>query len=301
MEHEGVVEVSGTVEPPVNKGYSSGIPGLDEAVSEALRNWVSTMTDDVSPEDIFKKVCNTLSKGGKKFFTDDRIKEQPTVAVAQELIEDFVTAALGSLSGACWDQPWMNQADFSNAILAIAMYNFKTAKVLSRTTRPQLKKYIEDAQFRVREEERIVKEMWAAIHLSGIHESSSKLAFKHLTYSYDETFMGAPYGHTTASTSELALVQDFLKYWLIDFVAKSWEMIEAAVGKELQDQFQCVSTMFIYLCDPEHSVLPPELMNQLDSPPPVGWGYVADLTMEVMKEMNENPAKRARRGPWAKW
>lgn len=282
-------------------GYSSGVPGLDDAVTEALANWVGDMTDGMTVEDIFKKVCNALMKGGKKFYTDDRVKEIACVGGAEELIEDFVVAALGALNQACWDQPWVQQADFSNALLAVAMYNFKTAKVLCRTVKPRLKKYIEDAQLNVREEARIAKEMMTAVQLSGIAEKDLKTAYKHLTYSYDETFMAAPYGNTTAATSELALVQDFVKYWLIEFCAKSWDLIEATAGTSLQDQFNCVSAVFTYVCDPEHTVLPTELLNQLDAHPPAGWPYVAELTMEVMREMNQNPAKRQRRGPWYDW
>merc|ERR1719247_2837696 len=179
-----------------------------------------------------------------------------------------------------------------------AMYTFKNAKILTRTLGPVLKKHIEEAQMRFRDEERLAKVMWDSIQISMISEAHQKSAYKQLMWAYDEAGMSAPYGSAGASSPEMGLVQDFIKYWITKFVGNSWESIVASVGEGMQEQFMLVQGIFVNMLDPQNSVLPKDLTSQLDNIPSAGWDFVADQAMEALTEMHENPAKRQKKGKW---
>merc|ERR1712118_210396 len=101
-----------------------------------------------------------------------------------------------------------------------------------------------------------------------------------------------PYGSTGASSPELGLVQDFIKYWITEFVGKCWDVIVSTAGDNTQDQFNLVNGIFVNILEPEKSVLPSELTADLESIPADAVNFVSDQTMVALMELQENPAKR---------
>jgi hypothetical protein len=300
MEHTGVAALllgDTTTSPKVSSiGYYSGIPGFDEAVTDALSPY-STVDMDMNVEEITKKVCQHMIKAGKKYQNDERMKELPSQAWAQELIEDFVTSAMTSLSTSLYDKIWLNQVDFANALMALALYHFKSAKIMSRTIRPVLKRYVDEAQARFREEERIDKIVWEILAIWVQDKNQQKKCYKHLMFAYDEAHMSAPYG-STVTTTELGWVQDFVKFWISQFVVRGWDVFVNTVGDGMQEQFQLIQGIFSGVLDPSASILPADLTTQLEALPPDGMNFVGDQIMVALTEMHENPAKRYKKGKW---
>merc|ERR1712216_584555 len=276
----------------------SGIPGLQEALMEALAP-VAHMDSQWDIDEMVKRVHSYFTKAAKKYETDERAAGRGTAVQAQALIEEFVSTALGAVGAACYEKVWFTEADFSGALMVTAMYTFRGGKLFCRTLGPVLKRYVDDGVFRYREEERIQKAMWDAVSISGLNESYQKKAAKHLQAAYDEAHMSAPYGSTSASTPEMGLVQDFVKCWMTEFVSRSWDVLENGVVGGKDEQFAFMTTLFQYLTDPDRSCLPHDLTAQLEAPPPESWGFIGELAMKIFTDMEEaaaNPRKKHKGG-----
>merc|ERR1740130_1973872 len=109
----------------------------------------------------------------------------------------------------------------------------------------------------------------------GLNEGYQKKAAKHLQTAYDDAHMAAPYGSTTAASPEMGLVQDFVKAWMQEFVAKSWDVLENGVVGGKDEQFAFLTTLFQYLT------------AQLEAPPPESWGFIGELAMKIFTDMEE--------------
>merc|ERR1719253_225049 len=264
----------------------TGIPGLTEALMEALVP-VAHLDNDWDIDEMVKRVHNYFSKAAKKFEDNEAAAARGSSVQAQALIEEFVATALGGVGQACHEKQWFTEADFSGALMVTAMYTFRGGKLFSRTLGPILKRYVDDGVFRYREEERIQKAMWDAVSISGLAEGYQKKAAKHLQIAYDDAHMSAPYGSTTASTPEMGLVQDFVKCWMTEFVARSWDVLENGVTGGKDEQFAFLTTLFQYLTDPDRSCLPHDLTAQLEAPPPESWGFIGEMAMKIFTDMEE--------------
>jgi hypothetical protein len=273
---------------------STGIPGLQEALMEALAP-VAHMDSQWDIDEMVKRVHSYFTKAAKKYETDERAAGRGTAVQAQALIEEFVSTALGAVGAACYEKVWFTEADFSGALMVTAMYTFRGGKLFCRTLGPVLKRYVDDGVFRYREEERIQKAMWDAVSISGLAEGYQKKAAKHLQLAYDEAHMSAPYGSTSASTPEMGLVQDFVKCWMTEFVSRSWDVLENGVVGGKDEQFAFMTTLFQYLTDPDRSCLPHDLTAQLEAPPPESWGFIGELAMKIFTDMEEAAEQKRQR------
>lgn len=271
-----------------------------EALFEALRP-VAHMDPAWDLNEMVKRVHSYFTKAAKKYETDDRAANKGSAVQAQALIEEFAATALGAVGAACYEKAWFIEADFSGALMVMAMFTFRGGKLFCRTLGPVLKRYVDDGVFRYREEERIQKAMWDAISISGLNDGYQKKAVKHLQAAYDESHMSAPYGSTTAATPELGLVQDFCKSWMSEFMNKAWDVLENGVVGGKDEQFAFLTTLFQYLTDPDRSCLPHDLTAQLESPPPESWPFIGEVAMQLFKEMEEAASRPKKKKQWGGW
>jgi hypothetical protein len=275
----------------------AGIPGLTESLMECLAK-VAHLDTSWDLEEMIKRVHSYFTKAAKQFENDDRAQQRGSAVQAQSLIEEFVSSAMGAVAAACYDKSWFTEADFSGALMVTAMYTFRGGKLFCRTLGPVLKRYVDDGVFRYREEERIQKCMWDAVANSGLADSYTKKATKHLQAAYCEAHMAAPYGSTTAETPEMGLVCDFVKCWMNEFVQKAWDVLEHGVNGGKDEQFAFLTTLFQYLSDPDRSCIPHDLAAQLGSPPPQKWAFIGEMAMQIFKDMEE--AAQARKAKYRK-
>lgn len=280
-------------EPQEKKKW--GPPGLVEALEEALKPFVH-LTKEQSLEDLVLSIQNTITKSGKKIVQGEAATQRGSSCEAQAVLEEFVAAVLESLSRAHYDKEWLGDVDWSKALVAQIKYSFKSTKVVVRTLASNLKKFVDEAIFRHKEDERITKVMTEGLSLSGLTESNIKRAQKNLDYAYNEAHMAAPYGETAANTPEMGLVQDLVKFWMTEFAGRSWDIIEGIEGGTHEDRCSFLTNLFTYMCDPLRSILPQDLLVQLEAPPPENWPFIHEQAQASLKELDENPAKRQKSG-----
>jgi len=244
-----------------------------------------------------------LQKCSDKYAKDERASQKGTATQAKALIEEFVETIMGHLSGSCYEKPWFAQVNFTQPLLIIVLHTFDSAKIFTRTLKPQLIKHIEDGFFKWQEEERIQKAMWDAIVVAGIKDSHQKKANQHLMKSYDDAHFKAPYGTTTNDSPELAVLQDFVKGWMLEFVGRSWDVLESGLADSSQDvQVSTVAVLFQNLMDPNVQCMPYEIIteitNSLGGLPAAPWPFIDEIAVQVFQECHAaaNPAKRARKG-----
>jgi len=269
-----------------------GPPGLTDAITEALQPHAHLLKEQ-SLEEFTESIQRLIVKGGKRGANDERTQQRGSSAEAQAVIDDFVAGTLTAMTNANYDnKEWLAEVDWTSAFVAQAKYTFGGTKLVVRTLQPALRKFIEDAIFRHKEEERITKVFEEALTLTGLSETYVKRAQKNLDYSYNEAHMAAPYGSTGAATPELGLVQDFVKHWMTEFAARSWDILEQGVEGVPEDRYHFMTNLFTYMCDPNRSLLPQDVVSQLEAPPPENWPFIQEQAMASLKELEENPHKR---------
>jgi len=281
------------VEPETKRKW--GPPGLVDALDEALKPFVH-LTKGQSLEDLVESIQNTIMKSGKKTIQGEAAGQRGSSCEADVVLAEYVGAVMESLSRAHYDKEWLGDVDWSKALVAQIKYSFKSSKVIVRTLGCNLKKFVDDAIFRIKEDERIEKVMTEGLSLSGLSEDSVKRARKHLDYAYNEAQMAAPYGETAANTPEMGLVQDLVKFWMTEFAGRAWDIIEGIEGGTHEDRCTFLTNVFTYMCDPLRSILPQDLLAQLDAPPPENWPFIHEQAQASLKELDENPAKRQKWG-----
>jgi len=240
------------------------------------------------------KAADTLAK-------DTRIQQKGSPLQAQAIIEEFVETAMGSMSAGCHDKAWFQQANFTAALCLVAEQIFSNAKLFARMLAPMMHKYVEDALFRFREEERILNAVWETIENSGLSSAYHKKCNSHLTRSYDEAHISAPYGQHVAEKAEFGLLQDFLKGWMSEFISRAWDVLENGVGGR-DEQVNFVTNLFQTLAHPERKCLPHDLLASLDSPPPASWSFVGEAVIAIFTENDmERPSKKQKWGGAPSW
>lgn len=259
------------------------IEGVQEALIEALKHHVGgeELEEAVqSIEKIFKRQCN-------RFFKDERATQRGTSTQARALIEDFVEAVMGGITTGLWERPWIESTDFSAAILAAAVHTFKTTKVVSRTLAPAIEKYVEEGYFKYQEEQRIQRAMAEALNASGVQETHKKKALMHLNKAFDDAYSKSPFDTMVADTAEKAMLQAFVKGWMLCFVGRAWDVLQHGVGANNADERLLFTTvLFQNLCDPSVQALPHEIVGALGGSVPAGpWEYVGRAAEEVFQEL----------------
>merc|ERR1719183_2412458 len=262
-----------------------GIEGLKDAVTRASEPHAA-LEKQWSRDEMINKICMAIFKTSSKWWKEDtRHKESGTAIQAQALLEEFTEKIMGGLSSTCHDKPWFLEIYLSESIALAAINTFKGGALFKRTVAPIIVTHVDESVFRYREEERHTKVMWEAVSSVGIKADFLKKANKHLQTSFEAAHISAKYGTSAAHTPELGMVQDFVAAWMSEFTRRAWDVLNNGINTPTQDQqIGVVTTLFQYLCDPGHSCLPHDLTQQLDSPPPGGWDFVAQATMLLFAE-----------------
>merc|ERR1711879_105660 len=99
-------------------------------------------------------------------------------------------------------------------------------------------------------------------------EEYKKKANQHLKNSFDDAHFNAPWGSTQADTAELAVLQDFVKGWMTEFVNRAWEVVENGCNSNSKDeQVLFLTVLFQNLTDATSVCVPLEIQKSLNSMP----------------------------------
>jgi len=272
-----------------------GVPGFGEALHEALEPYIH-MEPGSTVEELAGKVGTKITKAAKRFSTDERTSQRGTSTFAKLLIEEFVEACMLSVHAAFYERPWFGKANLSGPLLAVALHTFSGAKVFTRTLAPMLELFVQEGLFKWAEEERISQGFWAALELAGVHENHRKKAKKHLEAAFDEAHMKAPYGSTAADTTEMCMLQDFVKGWMMDFVGRGYDVMQHGIGNgssTRDEHILFLTVLFQYLTSPEHACLPSDLTALIETPPASPWSFIAECAEAIFRE--RDAAQKAER------
>jgi len=266
-------------------GGQVGIEGLKDAVGRAVEPH-SALEQQWGKAEMVNKVCMAIFKTSSKWYKEDtRHKESGTAIQAQALLEEFTEKIMGGLSSTCHDKPWFLEVYLSESIALAAINTFKGGALFKRTVAPIIVTHVDEAIFRYREEERHQRVMWDAISSVGIKADFLKKANKHMQTSFEAAHISAKYGTSPSSTPELGMVQDFVLAWLSEFTRRAWDVLNNGLNDPTPDQqIGVVTTLFQYLCDPAHSCLPHDLIQQIAEPPPAAWDFVGQATISVFQQ-----------------
>lgn len=261
-------------------GGKVGVEGLKDAITRAVQPHLPVETQ-WPVDDMINRVCFTIFKISAKWYKEDnRHKETGTSIQAQALLEEFTHRIMEGLQKTCYNKSWFIDIYLSEAIALAAINTFKGGALFNRTVAPIIVTHVDEAIFRWREEERHQRVMWDAVSMCGIKADYQKKANKHLMSSFEAAHISAKYGTSPAVTPELGMVQDFVQAWLSEFTGRAWDVLNNGIAlTNVEGQIQCVTGLFQYLCDPNHSCLPHDLTSQLDAPPPPAWDFVAQATI----------------------
>lgn len=264
-------------------GGRIGIEGLKDAVTRACEPHIPTETR-WSRDEMINKVCVTIFKASNKWSKeDDRHNDAGTAIQAQALLEEFTEKIMSTLSTTLYEKPWFLEIYLSEAVALAAINTFKGGALFKRTVAPIIVTHVDEAIFRVREEERHSVVMWDAVSSVGIKSDYLKKANKNLQNAWEAAHISAKYGSSPAVTPELGMVQDFVQAWITEFVRRAWDTLNNGIPNPTMDQqIGVTTTLFQYLCDPSHSCIPHDLTQQCESPPPAQWDFVAAAVIQLM-------------------
>jgi len=261
-------------------GGKTGIEGLKDAITRAVAPH--------GAESMIDKICVAIFKLATKWFKDEtRHKEVGTAIQAQALLEEFAEAIMAALNTALHDKAWFHEIYLSEGVALAAINTFKGGQLFKRTVAPIIVTHIDEAIFRYREAERHQRVMWDAIASVGFKSDYHKKANKHLTTSFEASYVAAKYGTSPSISQSLGMIQDFLNAWIRDFAKRAWDCLANGINSPTQDQqIGVVVTLFQYLCDPAHTCLPIDLLQQVpaEQRPPPAWDFVQQAVIETFQE-----------------
>jgi len=269
-------------------GGHVGVEGLKDAITRACEPH-APLENQWSKDDMVNRICMSIFKTSSKWYKEDaRHKESGTAIQAQALLEEFTEKIMAGLASTCHDKPWFLEIYLSESLALAAINTFKGGALFKRTVAPIIVTHVDESIFRYREEERHERVMWESVSSVGIKADYLKKANKHLNSSFEAAHISAKYGTSPAETPELGMVCDFVQAWLSGFVQRAWDVLNNGLSAATQDQqIGVVTALFQYLCDPSHSCLPHDLTQQLNSPPPAGWDFVAQATIVLFAQQQQ--------------
>lgn len=263
----------------------SGIPGLYDALTESFMPFAPIDPELGSPEkfrEFIKKVSQKIEKSATKYAKDERlaVRAQSNTS-AKLIIEEFCDACMGAMSQSCWEKDWFPNVDVTEPLELACSHILKDKKCCSRLVTPLMRNFIDEGIFKYREEERIEKAFWRAVENSGTLESHKKKAVKNLTASYDEAFSKSNYGQFPTEPAGLGLIQDFVFFWMTDFIGRSYDVLTNGLpnGHATDVQKLFITTLFQELCIPENCCVPYDLLSQVENMPPAPWNFIAEAVV----------------------
>ena len=147
---------------------------------------------------------------------------------AQAIVEESVDGVMGAVSAGCYDEEWFHEADFSVPLGQACKGTFFCGGMLfRRTLAPTMKRYVDEALIRFREEERFSKCMSEVLGAAGLSdETYKKKANNHTATAFEEAYTNSSDGTMVAANPEVAMLQEFIKGWMTEFVTRSWDVLE---------------------------------------------------------------------------
>lgn len=272
--------------------YAERGNALMEAIHKSLEP-VAHLDPAWSLDKMEERVHNYFYKATGKYMKDERVSNRGSPLQAQAIVEEFVDCVMGAVSAGCYDKEWFLAADFSVPLYQAAKGTFCGGMLFRRTLAPTMKRYVDEALFRFREEERFSRCMYEVLGAAGLtDETYKKKASKHMATAFEEAHTNSPYGTMVAASPEVAMLQEFIRGWMTDFVSRSWDVLENGVSSDPKAQILFVATIFQHLVGPDMRCLPQEFAHILseDMLPPVGWPVIVQLTEAIFKELDDQSA-----------
>lgn len=274
------------------KGKQWGIQGLNEVLAEAL---VPIADEEPEMGDLIRKISKKVEKPCDRFSKDDRAAAKLSSTAAKALVEELVEQLMGCISGVCYERTWFSKVTWTQPLLTMVLHTFQTAKIFTRTLKPQIVKHIQDGVFKWTEDERCTKVMAGAMVLSGVKDEYMKKAIQHLTKAYDDAHFRAPYGSSQNGTPQVAQLEDFVKGWMTEFhIRAAWDVFTDGLPDNSQEkQIVYLSVLFQNLLDPGVACMPADIAtdvaNALGGLPSSPWAYINECAAAVIFEQ-ENAA-----------
>ena len=128
---------------------------------------------------------------------------------------------------------WFLEAGFSVHLYQACKGTFFCGGMLfRRTLAPTMKRYVDEALVRFREEERFSRCMFEVLGAAGLSdETYKKKANNHTATAFEEAHMNSSDGTMVAASPEVAMLQEFIKGWMTEFVSCSWDVLENGVNE----------------------------------------------------------------------
>ena len=91
-----------------------------------------------------------------------------------------------------------------------------------------MKRYVEEALFMFREEDRFYRCMFEVLGAAGLSdETYKKEANNHMVTAFEEAHTNSSDGTMVAASPEVAMLHEFIRGWMTEFVTRSWDVLES--------------------------------------------------------------------------
>ena len=124
---------------------------------------------------------------------------------------------------------WFLEADFSAPRDQACKGTFFCGGMLfRRTLAPTMKRYVDEALFMFREEDRFYRCMFEVLGAAGLSdETYKKEANNHMVTAFEEAHMNSSDDTMVAASPEVAMLHEFIRGWMTEFVTRSWDVLES--------------------------------------------------------------------------
>ena len=127
---------------------------------------------------------------------------------------------------------WFLEADFSAPRDQACKGTFFCGGMLfRRTLAPTMKRYVDEALFMFREEDRFYRCMIEVLGAAGLSdETYKKKANNHMATAFEEAHTNSLDGTMVAASPEVAMLHEFIRGWMTEFMSCSWDMLQNGVN-----------------------------------------------------------------------
>ena len=96
---------------------------------------------------------------------------------------------------------------------------------------PTMKRYVDEALFMFREEERFSRCMSEVLGAAGLTDETYKeKATNHMETAIEEAHTNSLDGTVVAASPEVGMLQEFIRGWMTDLVSCSWDVLGNGVN-----------------------------------------------------------------------
>eukprot|EP00929_Paragymnodinium_shiwhaense_P021109 TRINITY_DN13854_c0_g1_i1.p1 TRINITY_DN13854_c0_g1~~TRINITY_DN13854_c0_g1_i1.p1 ORF type:complete len:406 (-),score=128.66 TRINITY_DN13854_c0_g1_i1:186-1403(-) len=249
---------------------------------------------------LIEYLVGKVEKAAEQLEKDERLTSRGSQMLAVAVLEDLVEGCMQSLAQKDSTKAWYNELDIAPPLKAAAMGLFQNSKLFSRMLAPMMDKYVEEAIFRFKEEERFQHVIWDTVAECQVADKYQKKTNQFLLKAYDDAHTQAEFGSSEADEPALGVVQDFVKCWMTLFISRAWDILESGVGNNTTEQAAFVTKLFQTILHPEKCCLPHDLVSSLSNPLPAEWDYVNEVACLTIAEANAGGEKKTKK-TWQDW